>query len=123
VCEHWSPFSIELAHVEVFDGTNVTYLALGEGRVLVEEFHRRLNQGPLHFNEPFVFHPHITLAQGVAEADVNEITETAVRRWREYTGERSFLVDEITFVHNVRGMEWVDLNETSLSMPQVSLAR
>jgi 2'-5' RNA ligase len=115
VCERWSPFSIELTDVELFPGTNVAYLALGDGRMLVEEFHRQLNQGPLHFTEPFAFHPHITLAQGVPECDVCDVRELAVRRWGEFQGERSFLVDEIAFVHNVAGTEWVDLNALALS--------
>lgn len=121
VCERWRSFSIELTAVEMFEGTNVTYLAIGEGRVLVDELHRRLNQGPLHFSEPFAFHPHITLAQGVTAADVAGVRETAIRRWREYSGERSFLVDEVTFVHNVAGTEWIDLNELTFKSPHAGV--
>jgi 2'-5' RNA ligase len=116
VCERWQPFEIELTDVELFEGTNVAYLSLGEGRTMVEEFHRRLNQGPLHFTEPFAFHPHITLAQGVGVERVAAVRALAESRWREYGGPRRFLVDEVTFVHNVKGTEWVDLNELSLSM-------
>lgn len=122
VCERWQPFEIALTDVEMFDGTNVAYLALGDGRVLVEEFHRRLNQGPLYFTEPFAFHPHITLAQGVAACDVHCVRDLAVRRWQEYDGPRRFQVDDVTFVHNVKGTEWIDLNELSLSM-RPALAR
>lgn len=123
VCERWTPFTLELTQIEFFPGTNVAYVALGEGRVLVEQLHQQLNCGPLYFDEPFAFHPHITLAQGVEAADVAELKKLAEARWREYRGERSFSIDEITFVQNVAENEWVDLNALTLSMPSVGQAR
>lgn len=123
VCDRWQPFTIELTAVEMFKGTNVAYLALGDGRILVEQLHQQLNCGPLYFDEPFDFHPHITLAQGVVTADAPEVRELAAARWREYQGDRSFSIDEITFVQNVAANEWVDLNELSLSLPHAGLRR
>ena len=123
VCEHWSPFSIELTGVETFPRTNVSYIALGEGRVLVEQLHQQLNSGPLFFDEPFEFHPHITLAQGVVLSDANEVQQLAAARWSEFKGDRTFRIDEVTFVQNVAENEWTDLNELTLSMPHAGLIR
>lgn len=123
VCQRWSPFSIELTHVEMFPSTNVAYLALGDGRVLVEQLHQQLNSGPLYYDEPFDFHPHITLAQGVLTADAAEISELAAARWSEFKGDRRFSIDEVTFVQNVAENEWVDLNELALSLPHASAPR
>jgi 2'-5' RNA ligase len=89
----------------------------------VEQLHQQLNSGPLYYDEPFDFHPHITLAQGVVAADAAEVSALAAARWREYRDERSFAIEEITFVQNVAANEWVDLHELTLALPHAGLHR
>jgi 2'-5' RNA ligase len=59
----FSPFEITLTGIEVFPLTNVVYLQLGKGADEMYALHAAMNTEALAFKEPFVYHPHITLAQ------------------------------------------------------------
>lgn len=118
VCENWQPFELELTGIEVFPGTQVIYLALGEGREKIEDLHRELNRGPLHFNEPFPYHPHVTLAQGLSTAEAVQVArEEAQARWEGYRGPRTMEIDDIVFVREGDANCWADLNQLSLGAP------
>lgn len=105
------PFSVELTSVGMFPVTHVIYLEIGRGEDELRAMHRAMNGGPLAFNEPFVYHPHVTLAQEAPAESVAEIQETAARRWREYRGPRNFPADHAVFVQNTQGNCWIDLAE------------
>lgn len=118
VCENESPFELELTDVEVFPGTQVIYLSLGRGRDRVMRLHRELNQGALSFAEPFPYHPHVTLAQGICDpAEVEKARELAVQRWAEWKGPRAMEIDDIVFVREREANCWADLAQLSLSAP------
>ena len=110
----WSPFEIELMNVARFPRTDVIYLELGAGAEEVRRMHEAMSSGPLHFVEPFEYHPHVTLAQELKPQDVNAANDLAIRRWEEYRGRRSFLADRAVFVQNTVPNCWVDLAEYSL---------
>jgi hypothetical protein len=112
--EGWAPFDIELAHVEIFPATEVVYIEIGRGAAEMRSLHSAMNTGALDWDEPFVYHPHITLAQDVPHEGVAELTETARRRWAEYRGARVFRAERAVFVQNVGANCWVDLAEYSL---------
>ena len=115
------PFPIDLGDVEVFPETKVIYLGLSCGNEHLRSMHDSLNSGSLSFAEPFVYHPHVTLAQGVNPADVDAATELATARWREFQQSRTFQVDTLTFVQNTTTNRWLDLVEYELrSMAAVS---
>src|SRR6476660_9151793 len=57
------PFEIEAGDVEVFPKTKVIYIGLRSGGDQMRTMHEALNTGALLFDEPYAFHPHITLAQ------------------------------------------------------------
>jgi 2'-5' RNA ligase len=78
------------------------------------QLHDILNRGRVSFEEPFRFHPHVTLAQNLTSDQVDELSEVARRRWAEYTGSRGFRVETVTFVQNTRWSGWRDLAETTL---------
>jgi hypothetical protein len=59
----------------------------------------------------------VTLAQDLDSADVAAVAEIARRRWQEYTGVRSFIVDTVTLVQNTIGNDWNTLAEFSLRVP------
>ncbi len=110
-----APFGIETCSVERFEETSVIYIGLdGNGRRELKRIHGLLNAGQLEYQEPFTYHPHITLAQELAPRDVDRVQEEARRRWREYKGKRSFPVESITFVQNTNGNRWLDLAHWTL---------
>jgi 2'-5' RNA ligase len=109
--ENCPPFLIDLAEVDMFPVTNVTFIGVGNGAAELVRMHAAMTDGPLQFNEPFIYHPHITLAQDIpAELSV-ETHETAQRRWQEYRGVRSFHADHAVFVQNTLNNQWIDLAE------------
>lgn len=107
-------FDIEARSVEIFRDTSVIYIGLGAGRNQFRRLHERLNKGPLEFEEPFPYHPHITLAQDLLPGQLPELFERAKRRWAEFPGPRSFSVETITFVQNTDQNRWLDLAHWSL---------
>ena len=115
VSETLPPFEVNLVDIEVFPGTNVIYLALGEGRSNLLSAHKDFCQGPLDNLEAFPYHPHVTLAQGLDPAQVEVAAETARHRWREYAGPRNFLVNDLVFVQNTDTNDWIDLEQLQLS--------
>jgi 2'-5' RNA ligase len=76
--------------------------------------HERLAIRALAFDEPFEYHPHITLAQGLTAAEVVERKELARRRWQEYRGPRGFTLGSMTFVRSADRVDWRDLGEVVL---------
>jgi 2'-5' RNA ligase len=105
------PFRVELGEVEVFPGTQVVYLSVIAGAAELKRLHEKLNTGRLAFEEPFEYHPHVTLAQDLdCASSVEQATDLARARWREFPGRRGFVVDKLTFVQNTLGNQWTDLN-------------
>lgn len=75
------------------------------------QMHRKLNEGVLTFNEPFAYHPHVTVGQEIEPAKVQSLFETAREHWLDYRGSRIFRAERATFVQNPDGRKWVDLAE------------
>jgi 2'-5' RNA ligase len=105
----WKPFEVELGGIEIFPVTNVIYIGLGSGEQELRQMHAAINRDALAFEEPFVYYPHITLAQGIAHEKVNDVHDLAVRRWSEFAGERRFSADHAVFVQNTLSQCWLDL--------------
>lgn len=114
------PFRVELTSIEVFRGSNVIYLSVGAGYRELERMHTALNRGLLQFAEPFVYHPHVTLAQELSAVEVESAAELARRRWREFPYSRSFMVERLTFVQNTLENQWADLAGRMLSIRMAS---
>jgi hypothetical protein len=112
--EGWAPFDIELTSVEMFPATEVIYIEIGRGASEMRSLHSAMNSGVLEWNEPFVYHPHITLAQDIPHDLVAEFTQAAHRHWTEYRGPRVFRAERAVFVQNAGDNCWVDLAEYSL---------
>jgi hypothetical protein len=117
--EGWTPFEIELTGVEKFPVTDVIYLGVGDGAAELQQVHRAMNSGALEFQEPFVYHPHITLAQELPHDRVTATSELANRLWSEYTGPRRFPAGHAAFVQNSLRNYWIDLAEYSLGRSAV----
>ncbi len=112
--EGWTPFEIELTGLQVFPVTEVIYLEVGGGTEDLRRMHAAMNAGALEFQEPFSYHPHITLAQEVPHDGVEAMHDLARRRWQEYSGQRSFRAERAVFVQNTQSDCWVDLAEYCL---------
>jgi 2'-5' RNA ligase len=108
--ESWSPFDVELTALGVFKATDVLYLEVGAGASELRELNEAMNRDALQFQEPFEYHPHVTLAQGVLHENVPELCETANKRWTEYSGPRTFRADRAAFVQNTIDDVWLDLD-------------
>lgn len=115
ISEALPPFDITLGDIEIFPVTNVIYLAIANGRPRLLEAHATLCQGPLDNAEAFPYHPHVTLAQGLLPEQVQTAADLARLRWREYTGPRSFPVNDLVFVQNTDTNDWLDLEDLQLS--------
>jgi 2'-5' RNA ligase len=111
------PFEIALADVEVFESTSVVYIAVGPGRRVLLQMHDQLNAGPVRYEEPYLYQPHITLAQELNPRQLASKFDLARRRWTAYLGERWFAVDRVTFVQNTTRGLWLDLAEGRLGVP------
>jgi 2'-5' RNA ligase len=115
-------FRVSLGEVKVFKGSEVIHLAVEDGMDAFRELHARLTQGVCGAPELWGYQPHVTLAQDLEPAAVSSAFELAVRRWREYSGPRSFALDQLTFVRRTLENEetasrdgcWVDLKTWEL---------
>src|ERR1051325_11266934 len=74
------PIDIELTEVEIFPHTDVIYIAIGGGSDELRRMHAKLNTKHLSYNEPFEYHPHITLAQNLKTDQVDELSMVARQR-------------------------------------------
>src|SRR5204862_5872766 len=118
----FSPFEIETGEVQVFPISDVVYLSIKEGSKELLPMYKSLNVGPLEYQEPFPYHPHITLAQNLTHEQSVELAEVAGRRWSEYTYPRVFAVETLAFVQNTVRNLWVDLAHFQLD-PAPSIRR
>ncbi len=112
--EKWAPFDLELTSVEIFPATGVIYIEIGRGAAELNRLHAAMNTGALEYPEPYSYHPHITVAQGVSGENVAAVAEEARRCWAEYRGPRVFRVERAVFVRNRMDNCWVDLAEYPL---------
>lgn len=106
---------VYLGDVEQFPVTNVVYVAVDGGFMQMRKMHGLLNSGPVCFAEPFHYHPHVTLAQGLGAELAADVTAAAAQRWAEYRGPRHFTAESFCFVQNTTSSRWVDLAEFSLA--------
>jgi 2'-5' RNA ligase len=111
------PFEIKAGEVEVFPQTNVIYIGVEKGGEELRAMHEAMNTGPLAFDEPYVYHPHITLAQEFPAADTARLEALARERWQTYTGPRSFHAEMVEFVQNTSQKCWLDLATFGLGEP------
>jgi 2'-5' RNA ligase len=111
---NWVPFDIVLQRIRIFPVTNVIHLELGEGETEMFRIHAAMNSQALEFDEPFAYHPHITLAQEIPPGHVAAVNRRAQELWDGYTGPRSFRAERTALVQNTLGNCWVDLAEFSL---------
>jgi len=114
----WAPFDVELTEISVFPVTGVVYLEVGRGSDELRRMHAAMNTTSLAFQEPFPYHPHITLAQELPLDQVPGVRDLAARRWREYADRRSFSAAHAVLVQNTLDNQWIDLARYDLGVLQ-----
>jgi 2'-5' RNA ligase len=114
LAEAWTPFDITLDRIGMFPVTNVIYIELGAGTSEMHGLHSLMNTDALHFDEPFEYHPHITLAQEIPTEKVAQTNKLAREMWDSFPGPRTFRAERAAFVQNTLGNCWIDLAEYSL---------
>ena len=107
--ESGEPFDVTLTSVQIFPATDVIYIGVGAGADELWSLNRAMNVGALAFEEPFPYHPHITLAQEVPAEHVPAVYELARRRWSEFQGNRTFRAERAVFVQSTLRGCWIDL--------------
>jgi len=105
------PIDIVAGEICMFPVTNVIYISLSLGAEPLTLLHGDLNREVLHFDEPFPYSPHITLAQGHMANPARRLFELARCRWAQYTESRGFRADSLVFVQNTLDNQWLDLAE------------
>jgi 2'-5' RNA ligase len=113
------PFKVDLGQIEIFEGSQVIYVSIQNGFAELERMHLALNTGRVAFQEPFPYHPHVTIAQELAREDVHNAAQFARWRWSEFKHSRSAWIDHLTFVQNSLDNCWTDLAMLNLGSPVV----
>ena len=117
--QEFPPFKVELGEIEIFKGTQVIYVSIQSGFAELERMHAALNAGRVAFQEPYPYHPHVTIAQELAPEDVHNAAQFARWRWSEFKHSRSVWIDRLTFVQNTLENCWTDLAMLNLGSPVV----
>lgn len=107
-------FELGLGEPQLFPGTNVVYISIASGLNHLEHLHTLLNDETLGYNEPFPYHPHVTLAQGLCSSAAPRALELARIRWAQFPHFRRFLAESVVFVQNTLDNQWLDLAEIHL---------
>jgi 2'-5' RNA ligase len=115
--QDFPPFRVELGGIEVFPDTQVIYVSIQSGFAELERMHQSLNAGCLACQEPYPYHPHVTVVQELAPEDVPNAAQFARWRWSEFKHPRAVWVDRLTFVQNTMENYWTDLAMLSLGSP------
>jgi len=119
----FQPFEVKLGSVEMFEASEVIYIEVANGEEELRRMHRRLNRGAVKYEEPYAFHPHITLAQNLQHERVQETLENARKLWSEWDDTRTFPVDVLSFVQNTEENCWIDLVDLHLSHEPAGMIR
>jgi 2'-5' RNA ligase len=107
-------FSIEIPNLQIFAETAVIYAEISTGKETLGRMHDNLNVDMLEHDETYIYHPHITLAQGLPADQVLERYDLAVRRWNESVPRRRTMIENLTFVQNTNANRWLDLDQFEL---------
>ena len=110
LCRDQHPFEIAFGDVESFvPRTPVVFIRVAHAAYKMRELHDRLNSGPLLFDEPWPYMPHLTIFRMDSVEQAMPALEEARRRWESFSESRRVLIDRVTFVREAGCNSWVDL--------------
>jgi 2'-5' RNA ligase len=121
VCSRMEPFEVTLADVETFvPVTPTVFIRVGQGAFPMQELHDRLNKVALAAEEEWPYMPHLTIVKMSDLAQAQAAYQVAHERWARFTGSRSVVVKDLTFVREEEPNCWVDLAGVQLGKSLVS---
>lgn len=110
LCRDQPPFQLTIGDVESFvPRTPVVFLRVAHAAYKMRELHDRLNTGPLLFDEPWPYMPHLTIIKSEEPERAQAALPGIRQRWADYQGARHLLVGELSFVRQNQGPHWEDL--------------
>lgn len=109
----FAPFELEMPTISVFEQTGVIYCDIGRGRDQLIQLHEAMNKNVLFFDEPFNYHPHVTLVQGLTAADLPKFFAEVQDQWRK-APPPTVWIEQVTFVQNTVANVWIDLEDCEL---------
>jgi 2'-5' RNA ligase len=114
VCQATPAFEVTMGDVETFVPlTPTVFLRVARGAYRMRELHDKLNRNALHFQEPWPYMPHLTIAKVDTAEEAQKVLEIARLRWSAYAGPRTVRIESLSFVKGV-GERWVDLANAPL---------
>jgi 2'-5' RNA ligase len=114
-CREMDPFEVTLGEVETFiPVTPTVFIRVAHAAVRMQALHDQLNRDGVCCTEQLPYVPHLTIAKMSSEEQAWQAFEIARRRWAKYTGTRHIALEELVFVREVEGCQWVDLAPVSL---------
>jgi len=121
VCGRAEPFEITLGDMQTFIPTTPTvYVRVAYGAARLQELHDQLNKQTLAFAEEWPYIPHLTIVKMANQQAAEQALRIARERWRQYSGSRRILLDQLTFVREDAQNCWVDLAPVPLGGSLVS---
>ena len=123
ISSQFHAFDVKLGGVKMFEASEVIYIEVEWGARELRQMHQRLNTGATQYDEPFEFHPHITLAQNLPHERVADTLQQARQFWSEWKGKVIFPVEELSFVQNTEQNRWLDLMHVRLSHEPAGIVR
>ena len=121
MCRSIDPFEIVLGDVETFvPVTPTVFLRVEHAAYRLRELHDHLAIGALAAEEQWPYMPHLTIVKMGGEQSAMAAFEFARDRWKQYTGSRRIVIEELTFVRESDDGTWLDLAPVRLGRSVVS---
>lgn len=115
VASRYTPFQLQMGEVETFvPATPTVFIRVAHAAYRMRELHDELNKGPLWYDEPWPYMPHLTIAKLESVDRVMDVIDDARRRWAEFQGPRVVQVERMTFVRGCGPNTWTDLSDYPL---------
>lgn len=121
MCRGIDPFEIVMGDVETFvPVTPTVFLRVEHAGYRLRELHDRLAVGALGADEQWPYMPHLTIVKMGGEQSAMAAFEFARDRWKDYSGSRRLVIEELTFVREAENGAWTDLASVRLGRSLVS---
>jgi 2'-5' RNA ligase len=121
VCACADPFEVALGEMESFVPTTATvYIRVAHPALRLMQLHDQLNTEMLAFQEEWPYTPHLTIVKMPSSQEAAQALQIARQRWKQYSGTRCILLDQLVFVREERPNCWIDLAPVPLGGTLVS---
>lgn len=125
ICRTVEPFEIAMGDVETFSPVTPTiFIRVAHAAYRIRELHDRLNNGALHYDEPWPYMPHLTIVKLPDDEQAVQAALEARQRWANYPGSRRLPIEQLTFVRQADvAYCWEDLLPVPLGQSEKLVGR